>query len=45
MEQMISRNEFEEKIEREASCDAVKQDTEPEEEFESQFNVVEIEAI
>ena len=45
MNQMISKNEFEEKIECEASYDALEKDTEQEEEVETLFNVEEIEAI
>lgn len=45
MNQLISKNEFEEKIECEASYDALEQDTEQEEEVETLFNVEEIEAI
>lgn len=45
MEQMINKNEFDEKIEWEASREAIRPDTELEEEVESLFNVVEIEAV
>ena len=45
MNQMISINEFEVKIECEASYDALEKDTEQEEEVETLFNVEEIEAI